>query len=55
MSGAGVIGSITADGADLLVSGDLVEKLRQDRSIAGAVVADFDGPDIQRISVNSKM
>ncbi|KOF18471.1 hypothetical protein AC244_13975 [Ensifer adhaerens] len=55
MTRARVVSSIATDSADLLVFRDLGEKLRQHRRIAGSVVADLDGPDVKRISVNTKM
>lgn len=51
----GVVGTIAADARDGLVSGNLVEQARQYWCTAGGIVCHFDGPDFQRVRVNSKV
>jgi hypothetical protein len=53
MAFARVVGPICCDAADFLVCRDLAEQVEQNRCIANVAPGNFDGPNLQRILINS--
>lgn len=55
MTAAGVEGTITGHGADLLILRDLVQKVRQDGAVALAAAREFHGLDVAGACVHRKV
>ena len=55
MAFSGIIGPIGGDAANLFVRRDLAEQIGQDRRVADMACGDLDGPDLQRLRVDSEV
>lgn len=53
MALARIVGSVSGDRSDLHVGRDLVQQLRQHRSITDVASGDLDGSDLQRLFVDA--
>jgi hypothetical protein len=52
---AGVVCPVGCDATEFLISGDLIEQVRQHGRIPDAAVSDLDGPYFQRLFINPNM